>query len=163
MKTYTPEEKDAIIENLREAINEVIQILKPCSDSTAQVDTDRSIELLTHVLGLEGAEHLKALRQHEALVMGLLAYRSNALESLLPDICPSCLRPHRQHAERCRYGLALTLIPEGMPPIEASAVYRTGVISEEIVRWAAALDVLAGSVEGVKTLTSAMRNTASKI
>lgn len=133
-------EASATIETYREAMAEAISLLETCKESTAQATTDRIIAMLDTVLGSEGREHLIALRQHEALVNGLLAYRSNVIETLLPDTCPHCGMANREHAARCRYGLALTLIPEGMPPIEESATFRLGCNANLMRTWITALE-----------------------
>lgn len=136
----------ATIETYREAMAEAISLLDTCKETTAQPTTDRVIAMLDAMLGSEGKAHLLALRQHEALVNGLLAYRSNVIETLLPDICPSCGMPNREHAARCRYGIALTLIPEGMPPIEESATFRLGCNANLMRTWIQGLGKAQGAL-----------------
>lgn len=122
-------EPEAIITNLREGMADAIEALRADQDPFAVAN------LLESVLGIEGAEHLRGLRQHESLVMALLAYRIGVIESLLPDECPVCHLNNRQHTERCRIGLAITLIPEQMPPIEESASRILAVMRDQLSGW----------------------------
>jgi len=134
-------EQEAIIENLREGLSASVEHLRAGGQPQ---DVAANLELL---LGIEGEEHLHLLRQHEQLVMALLAYRIHTIESLLPEVCPVCHLGERQHTERCRIGLALTLLPEGMPPIEESAVRRLAVMEDAMELWITRLQ--AGEVERV--------------
>ena len=149
------EQKNAIIENLREGIADAITMLEGSLTPSA---SSPAIELLQGILGMDGEEHLKALREHERLVMALLAFRVHALEQALPDTCPKCGQTGRIHDPQCLFGLALTLIPDHMPPIEASAVRRLAACKDQLATWADELDALTGNAGDVRCITDAMRD-----
>jgi hypothetical protein len=152
-------EQDAALENYREAMAEAISMLR----SDEQLPPTQIAQMLEEVLGLDGRKHLAILQTHEELVMGLMAFRTNALESLLPDTCPDCGMEARQHTQACRYGMAMTLIPEHMPPIEASAVFKLGVIAGQIREWSDEVLCLTGEGQGPAALIGHMREVASKL
>ena len=150
-------EANATIENYREGVAYAIQLIKHCHDCAVNPGLNDALALLDTLLGMDGKAHLKALRDHETKVMGLLAFRANAIEALLPDVCPHCQLPGHQHAEQCRYGLALTMLPDGMPSIEEGSTFKLGVIGQQIRSWADRLEASAiadSVVDDMRTLAS---------
>lgn len=155
-------EAHAKVENYQEGCAYALQRLKHCKGCSSQPIANELTNLFNTLLGMDGKAHLKALRDHEALVMGLLAYRANAIEALLPDTCPGCGAPGRQHLDGCRFGLALTLLPEGMPSIEQSATFKLGVIGQQLRTWADDLDASA-TAGGGYSVAEALREVAARL
>ena len=153
----------ARVENFREGAAYALQRLKRCSGCGSQPVSDELIHLFDALLGMDGKAHLKLLRDHEAMIMGLLAFRANAIETLLPEVCPGCGQAGRTHMVHCRYGMALTLLPEGMPSIEESASFKLGVIGQAIRGWADQLDEARCCDDNLDPVVANMREVASKI
>jgi hypothetical protein len=155
--------KDAMILNYREGIAYALERLRHCRHCPDKMLDGEVHTLFDALLGMDGKDHLKALREHEALVMGLLAYRANAIEALLPDTCPGCGMTKREHGEGCRFGIALTLLPPGMPSIEESASFQLGVIAGQIRTWAHQVAMLPCEDDLMEPIAKHMREVASKL
>lgn len=98
----TPEEIQARLTNYEEGMMTVATALQ-----RGECDAAGAAEMLHGLLGLPGHEHLKCLRDHEASVSALMAFKDWALGELTKDGCSKCGGQGGKHELNCPIDTAI--------------------------------------------------------
>ena len=102
MADQTPEEMQARLTNYEEGMEEIATAL-----IRGTVTPPDAADMLRGLIGLPGHEHLKALRDHEASVSAMMAFKDWALREVTTTGCPKCAFPEGKHETNCPVATAL--------------------------------------------------------
>lgn len=140
----TPAEREARLTNYEEAIAEAVRLIN-------SGDPQAASEMLQAILGADGAIHLKTIREFEQLIAAVLAFKDRVIVNLTQEGCVICGGALGTHGENCLAAVAVSLQPEQLPSVEATAYETLVTLHAHLTRAAAEMDQ-----EGRDYLISAM-------
>jgi hypothetical protein len=137
-------ELTARVTNYEEAIDEAVTLIKAG-------DPQAAAEMLQAILGADGQAHLRTIRDFEQLIAAVLAFKDRVLTTLTKDGCVICGGVLGTHVENCLVSVAISLQPDMLPQVEATAYETLVTLHTHLTRAAAEMDP-----EGRDYLISAM-------